>query len=82
MADVLNKEKTSLVITFEDEYQEKFNFTIANPKENVSESEIRNLANHIVANQYFKTSKGTDYTKTVKARVVASETDKFDLVIE
>ena len=79
MADLLNQERCSLVITFEDEYAEKFNFSISNPKSSLSEQEIKNLANHIVANNYFMTSKGTDYTKVVKARVTNSETDKFDL---
>lgn len=80
MADLLNQERCSLVITFEDEYAKKFNFTISNPKSNVSEQEIRNLANHILENNYFQTSDGTDYTKIIKARVTNSETDKFDLV--
>ena len=79
MADLLNQERCSLVITFEDEMGEKFNFSISNPKSNVSEQEIKNLAQHIVANNYFETSKGTDYKKVVKARVTNSETDKFDL---
>ena len=79
MADLLNQERCSLVITFEDEMGEKFNFSISNPKSNLSEQEIKNLANHIVANNYFMTSKGTDYKKVVKARVTNSETDKFDL---
>ena len=79
MADLLNQERCSLVITFEDEYAEKFSFSISNPKSNVSEQEIKNLAQHILDNNYFETSKGTDYTKIVKARVTNSETDKFDL---
>ena len=80
MADLLNQERCSLVINFEDEFGEKFNFSISNPKSNVSEQEIKNLAQHILDNNYFMTSKGRDYTKVVKARVTNSETDKFDLV--
>ena len=80
MADLLNQERCSLVITFEDENGEKFNFSISNPKSNVTEQQIKNLAQHIVDNNYFMTSKGTDYNKVVKARVTNSETDKFDLV--
>ena len=38
-----------------------------------------NLAQHLLDNNYFETSKGTDYKKVVKARVTNSETDKFDL---
>ena len=79
MADLLNQERCSLVITFEDEKGEKFNFSISNPKSNVSEQEIKNLAQHILDNNYFMTSKATDYKKVVKARVTNSETDKFDL---
>ena len=79
MADLLNQERCSLVITFEDEMGEKFNFSLSNPKSNVSEQEIKNLAQQKLDNNYFETSKGTDYKKVVKARVTNSETDKFDL---
>ena len=75
MADLLTQERCSLVITFEDEMGEKFSFSISNPKSNVSEQEIKNLAQHILANNYFETSKATDYKKVVKARVTNSETD-------
>ena len=77
----MNTEKSQLVITFKDSNGETVNFTIANPRYDVEEDAIKAIAQHIIANNYFKTSQGGDYVEMVKARVVVSETEKFDLVI-
>ena len=76
MADILGKERNQLVITLSDE-DKSHNFTIANPKEDISEAEIKAIAELLmVVCEPFKNS---NYTKMVKAQVVASETDSFDL---
>ena len=76
MADILGKEKNQLVITLSDA-DKSHNFTIANPKEDISEAEIKAIAELLmVVCEPFKNS---NYTKMVKAKVVASETDSFDL---
>ena len=81
MADVLGQERSQLVITFEDSNGETVNFNISNPRYDVEEEAIRAIAEHIIEHNYFKTSKGSDYAKMVKAKVVASETDRFDLTV-
>lgn len=81
MADVLGQERNQLVITLKDEHGDTFNFNISNPKVDITEDEIKAIAEHIVTNNYFKSSKGSDFVAFVKAKVVSSETDKFDLTI-
>ena len=76
MADILGKERNQLVITLSDA-DKSHNFTISNPKQDISEAEIKAIAELLmVVCEPFKNS---NYTEMVKAKVVASETDKFDL---
>lgn len=81
MADVLGQERNQLVITLKDTHGDTFNFNISNPKVDITEDEIKAIAEHIVTNNYFKSSKGSDFVAFVKAKVVSSETDKFDLTV-
>ena len=81
MADVVGQERSQLVITLKDASGETFNFNISNPKYDISEQEIKAIAEHIVTNNYFKSTKGSDFVEFVKARVVSSETDRFDLTV-
>lgn len=81
MADVLGQERNQLVITLKDAHGDTFNFNISNPKQDITEQEIKAIAEHIVANNYFKSTKGSDFVAFVKARVVSSETDRFDLTV-
>lgn len=81
MADVLGQERNQLVITLKDAHGETFNFNISNPKEDISEEEIKAIADHIVTNNYFKSTKGSDFVAVVKARVVSSETNRYDLTV-
>ena len=81
MADVLGQEKSQLVITLKDADGETFNFNISNPKYDISEQEIKAIAEHIVTNNYFKSTKGSDFVAFVKARVVSSDTNRYDLTV-
>ena len=81
MADVLGQEKSQLVITLKDAHGDTFNFNISNPKEDISEQEIKAIAEHIVTNNYFESTKGTDFVEFVKARVVSSDTNRYDLTV-
>ena len=81
MADVVGQERSQLVITLKDTHGETFNFNISNPKYDISELEIKAIAEHIVTNNYFKSTKGSDFVGFVKARVVSSETDRYDLTV-
>ena len=81
MADVVGQERSQLVITLKDAHGETFNFNISNPKYDISELEIKAIAEHIVTNNYFKSTKGSDFVEFVKARVVSSETNRYDLTV-
>ena len=81
MADVLGQERSQLVITLKDAHGDTFNFNISNPKYDISEEEIKAIAEHIVTNNYFKSTKGSDFVEFVKARVVSSETNRYDLTV-
>lgn len=79
MADVLGQERSQVVITLKDEHGDLYNFNISNPKEDVSEAEIKAIAEHIIANKYFTSSKGSEFAEFVKAKVVTHSTDRYDL---
>lgn len=79
MADVIGVLRSQLVITFKTDGGTS-TLNIPNPRNDVSEADIKALADHVVANGYIKSSTGDDLTAVVKAKVVASDTDKFDLV--
>ena len=81
MADVVGQERSQLVITLKDAHGETFNFNISNPKYDISELEIKAIAEHIVTNNYFKSTKGSDFVAFVKARVVSSENYIYDLTV-
>lgn len=80
MADVLGSAKNQLVITFDTTSGDNYNFTLSNPKEDISEEEIKEIAQCILDNQIFLPSFGAELNSFVKAKVVATETDTFDLV--
>ena len=77
MADILGKEKNQLVITLKCDESKTHNFTIANPKEDISEEEIRTIANLLM--EVCEPMQNAQYVEIVKAKVVASESDIFDL---
>lgn len=81
MADVLGQERSQLVITLKDAHGETFNFNISNPKHDITEQEIKAIAEHIVTHNYFKSTKGSDFVAFVKARVVSFDTDRYDLTV-
>lgn len=77
MADVLGQERNQLVITLKDADSKTHNFSIANPKEGISEEEIKDIAELLM--EVCEPTQGGSFAEIVKARVVVSETDKFDL---
>ena len=78
MADILGKEKNQIVITLKCDESKNHNFTISNPKKNVSEEEIKAIAELLM--EVCEPMKNGNYVEIVKGKVVVSETDKFDLI--
>ena len=77
MADILGKERNQIVITLKCDEAKNHNFTISNPKSNVSEAEIKAIAELLM--EVCEPMQHGNYVEIVKAKVVASESDIFDL---
>ena len=77
MADILGKERNQLVITLKCDEAKNHNFTISNPKEDISEEEIKAIAELLM--EICEPMQHGEYVEIVKAKVVASDTDIFDL---
>lgn len=80
MAD-LDKVRNQLVITFNTASGDTYNFTMSNPKDDISEAEIKEIAQCILDNNIFLPSIGAELNAFVKAKVVNTETDHYDLVM-
>ena len=80
MADIYGVVKSYLEITFADNYKGSCTINIPNPKEDITEAEIKDLATFILEKKLFlPRAFGAELTGIVKAKVVTSDTDKFDL---
>ena len=77
MADILGKERNQIVITLKCDESKNHNFTISNPKSDVSEEEIKAIAELLM--EVCEPMQHGSYVEIVKGKVVASETDVFDL---
>ena len=77
MADILGKERNQIVITLKCDEDKTHNFTISNPKSDVSEAEIKAIAEILM--EVCEPLQNGNYVSIVKGKVVASETDVFDL---
>ena len=77
MADILGKERNQIVITLKCDEAKNHNFTISNPKSDVSEEEIKAIAELLM--EVCEPKQNGNYVEIVKGKVVASETDIFDL---
>ena len=81
MADVLGQERSQLVITFDTTSGDSYNFTLSNPREDIGEAEAIAIAQCILDNQIFLPKIGSQLKSMVKAKVITSETDRFDLTV-
>lgn len=71
--------KTRLVMTFEtDDAGKKVSLSIDNPKEAITEAEIKSAMATVVASNIFDIS-GYVITKSVEAKIVTTDTTEFDL---
>ncbi|MGL5750472.1 MAG: DUF2922 domain-containing protein [Paraclostridium sp.] len=80
MADIYGVVKSYLEITFADNFKGSCTINIPNPREDITEAEIKDLATFILDNKLFlPRANGAEMTGILKAKVVTSDTDKFDL---
>ncbi len=69
-----------LLMTFKDEDEKKISLSVDNPRENITEAEIKAVMDLIVAKNIFAPN-GMDLVAAVEAKVVVTDTTAYDLVI-
>ena len=72
---------TNLVMTFISQDNSKVSLTIQDPKEDITEAEIKSAMELVVARNIFAPN-GIDLVSSLDAKVVVTETTPFDLVVE
>ena len=72
---------TNLVMTFISQDNSKVSLTIQDPKEDITEAEIKSAMELVVARNIFAPN-GLDLVSSLDAKVVVTETTPFDLVVE
>ena len=72
-------EVLKLVMTFENEDGGKVNLSIVDPRNNISEEEIREAMELVVEKDIFQPNQ-LSLVKPLYARIVNTETTEFDLV--
>lgn len=80
MADVMNNIKTRLVLTFDTPIGRQVSLSVDNPKEDVSEPEIKTVMDTIVEKDIFAPY-GSKLSRAVEAKVVLTDTTEYDLDI-
>jgi hypothetical protein len=69
-----------LLMTFKDEDEKKISLSVDDPREDITEAEIKAVMNLIVAKNIFAPN-GMDLVAVVEANVVVTDTTTYDLVI-
>jgi hypothetical protein len=69
-----------LLMTFKDEDEKKISLSVDDPRENITEAEIKAVMDLIVAKNIFAPN-GMDLVAAVEAKVVVTDTTPYDLVI-
>ena len=72
---------TNLVMTFVNQDNSKVSITIQDPKEDITEAEIKSAMELVVSSNIFAPN-GLDLVSALDAKVVVTETTPFDLVVE
>ena len=72
---------TNLVMTFVNQDNSKVSITIQDPKEDITEAEIKSAMELVVSSNIFAPN-GLDLVSCLDAKVVVTETTPFDLVVE
>lgn len=81
MADVMNKMTSRLIMTFATEIGRNVSLSVDNPRDNVTEKEIKDVMDTIVNEDIFAPY-DSKLTKGVEAKVVVTDTVEYDLVTQ
>ena len=69
-----------LVMTFKTTDDKKVSLSVDNPKEDITESEIKDAMDLVVSKNIFAPN-GADIVSAVEAKVVVTDTTPYDLVL-
>ena len=74
------KQTKRLVMTFKTDGDRKVSLVVDDPRENISESEIKAAMDLVIAKNIFAPN-GDDIVQAVDAKVVVTDTTPYDLVL-
>ena len=74
------EERNQLVIVFKTDSGDNFQINIPNPRTDLTEDEIKAIADKVVEGNFFSPQGGT-IVAMHKAKIIATETNHYDLVI-
>lgn len=74
------QESKKLVLVFENEIGKEVSISIEDPKDTITEAEIKTAMDLIVSKNVFKKN-NYSLVGTVEAKIVNTQTDEYDLVI-
>ena len=69
-----------LVMTFKTDGDKKVSLVVDDPRDNISESEIKSAMDLVIAKNIFAPN-GDDIVQAVDAKVVVTDTTPYDLVL-
>ena len=72
--------KKRLVMSFRNELDRVVSISVDDPREDISEIEIKNFMDMVVEKQIFNPN-GADIVAVVEAMVVVTDTTEYDLVV-
>ncbi|MGL5381183.1 DUF2922 domain-containing protein [Clostridium sp.] len=73
--------ETKLLMIFSTSMGRKVSLYVSDPREDLTESEIKSAMEVIVAKNIFAPKLGEDIVSAVEAKVVTTDTTEYDLVI-
>lgn len=72
--------KKRLLMTFKTDSDKKVSISVDNPRDNVTEAEIKTAMTTVLAKDIFKPG-GESLTSLVEAKIVETATTEYDLVV-
>ena len=69
-----------LVMTFKSSDDKKVSLSVDNPRENITENEIKSAMDLIVSKNIFAPN-GSDMVAVVEAKVIVTDTTEYDLAL-
>jgi hypothetical protein len=73
--------ETRLLMVFSTTFGRKVSLFVSDPKEDITEAEIKDAMNQIVEKNIFAPKFGEELESAIEAKVVQTETTGYDLVI-